>query len=113
MAKKTTVNKIDRALETPESSQKENQSPEEKREAYVRYRVSAPGGVHLRVGPGQACRSAAIFTCGTEILGEDASPLLREDRPSDASVWLRVPCAEGVGWVDGAYLERIADEPTD
>ena len=28
MAKKTTVNKIDRALETPESSQKENQSPE-------------------------------------------------------------------------------------
>ena len=51
MAKKTTVNKIDRALETPESSQKENQSPEEKREAYVRYRVSAPGGVHLRVGP--------------------------------------------------------------
>ena len=113
MAKKTTVNKIDRALETPESSQKENQSPEEKREAYVRYRVSAPGGVHLRVGPGQACRSAAIFTCGTEILGEDASPLLREDRPSGASVWLRVPCAEGVGWVDGAYLERIADEPAD
>lgn len=81
-------------------------------ENFVRYRVRCPGGVHLRVGPGQAYRSAAILTFGTEILGEDVSALLREDRTSGASAWLRIPCAEGSGWVDGAYLERV-DEPAE
>lgn len=90
--------------------------PEQVREAaqetgdgkkFARYRVRCPGGVHLRVGPGQAYRSAAIFTCGTEIFGEDMSTLLREDRTPGASAWLRVPCAAGSGWVDGAYLERV------
>lgn len=79
----------------------------------VRYRVNWPSGVSLREGPGQAYRRKTVLPFGTTGLGEDVERLLREDRGKYDPVWLRISCAKmGIGWVDGAYLERI-DEPAE
>ena len=73
----------------------------------VRCRVSWPGGVYLREGPGGAYCGKTVLPAGTEVLGADVADLLRKERAPDASMWLKVLSPAGSGWVDGAYLERL------
>lgn len=116
MAKKKT------AVKTPEGPQNgaepmevsqdllaEETAPERTVEL-VRCRVSWPGGVYLREGPGGAYCGKTVLPAGTEVLGADVADLLRKERAPDASMWLKVLSPAGSGWVDGAYLERV-DEP--
>lgn len=73
----------------------------------VCYRVSCPGGVHLRAGPGKAYRSLEVLPVGALVLTDDAMEMLRVDRSPGDSAWMMVLSPAGSGWVDGAYLERV------
>ena len=88
-------------------------APEEDGAEPVCYRVSAPGGLHLRAGPGRAYRSLAVLPAGSRVLTDEAAEMLRADRSPGDSAWMVVLSKAGSGWVDGAYLERTADEPAD
>lgn len=90
----------------------EDAEPEEDEADPVCYRVSCPGGVHLRAGPGRAYRSLAVLPAGARVLTDDAVEMLRADRCPSDSAWMMVLSREGSGWVDGAYLERL-DEPAE
>ena len=72
-----------------------------------------PGGLHLRAGPGRAYRSLAVLPAGSRVLTDEAAEMLRADRSPGDSAWMVVLSKAGSGWVDGAYLERTADEPAD
>lgn len=100
------------APEAQESTQEQEETtPPETETVPVRYRVSAPGGLHLRDGPGRAYRSLTVLQAGELVLGDDVADLLRADRDPGDSAWITVLSKAGSGWADGAYLERIADEP--
>lgn len=100
----------DHALEETTPQQATEEAPEAET-VPVRYRVSTPGGLHLRDGPGRAYRSLTVLQAGELVLGDDVAELLRADRDPGDSAWITVLSKAGSGWVDGAYLEWIADEP--
>lgn len=113
MEKKTNITAAEQAPESPvlpvEPVQEGDppQQPPETEATPVRYRVGAPGGLHLRDGPGRAYRSLTVLPAGELVLGDDVAELLRADRSSGDSAWMMVLSKAGSGWVDGAYLERL------
>ena len=73
----------------------------------VRYRVTTPRGVYIRVGPGRAYHEIGVLPCGGEVVGVDLAGMLRPGRKPGEAAWIKVLAQDGTGWVDSAFLERI------
>lgn len=73
----------------------------------VRYRVNAPRGIYLRVGPGRAYLQLAVLADGAEVTGVDLAGMLRAGRLPGEAAWIKVLSKDGSGWVDSAFLERV------
>ena len=74
----------------------------------VRYRVTAPRGIYIRVGPGRAYQETGVLPNGAEIMGVDLAGMLRPNRKPGEPAWLEVLAKDESGWVDSAFLERIS-----
>lgn len=93
---------------TPEASQdapKAETLPEDA--GLVRYRVNAPRGIYLRVGPGRAYLQLGVLENGAEVMGVDLAGMLRPGRKPGEAAWIKVISKAGSGWVDSAFLERV------
>lgn len=73
----------------------------------VQYRVNAPRGIYLRVGPGRAYLQLAVLANGAEVMGVDLAGMLRSNRLPGEAAWIKVLSKDGSGWVDSAFLERV------
>lgn len=73
----------------------------------VPYRVTAPRGVYIRIGPGRAYHEAGVLPNGAEIVGVDLTGMLRPSRKPGEAAWIKVLAKDVSGWVDSAFLERI------
>lgn len=73
----------------------------------VRYLVSSPGGIYLRMGPGRAYLQLGVLENGAEVMGVDLAGMLRPGRKPGEAAWIKVIAKDGSGWVDSAFLERV------
>jgi len=73
----------------------------------VTYRVAAPRGIYLRVGPGRAYHALGVLANGTEVMGGDLSGMLRMGRKPGDIAWIKVTSETFTGWVDASFLERV------
>ena len=95
---------------TPEASQAapeaaQETSPEDA--GLVRYLVSSPRGIYLRMGPGRAYLQLGVLENGAEVMGVDLAGMLRAGRLPGEAAWIKVLSKDGSGWVDSAFLERV------
>lgn len=89
------------------SQEPETPSADAEEPGLVRYRVTAPRGIYIRVGPGRAYHEICVLPNGEEIMGVDLAGMLRPGRKPGEAAWLKVLSKDGSGWVDSAFLERI------
>lgn len=90
-----------------ESQDMEASAAEMDEPGLVRYRVAAPRGIYIRVGPGRAYQEMGVLPNGAEVMGTDLAGMLRPSRKSGETAWIKVLAKDGAGWVDSAFLEQI------
>lgn len=91
----------------PEAETPSNGSETAREDAgLVRYQVSSPRGIYLRMGPGRAYLPLAVLADGAEVMGVDLTGMLRLGRKPGEAAWIKVLSKDGSGWVDSAFLER-------
>ena len=105
---------VQEAVLTPEAPQdtREAETPSvgletaQEEAGLVRYQVSSPRGIYLRMGPGRAYLPLAVLENGAEVMGVDLTGMLRPGRKPGEAAWIKVLSKDGSGWVDSAFLER-------
>lgn len=90
-----------------ESQETEPSAAEMDEPGLVRYRVTAPRGIYIRVGPGRAYYEVGVLPNGAEVMGADLGGMLRSSRKPGEAAWIKVLAKDGSGWVDSAFLERL------